>query len=54
MTDKEKCGIEFIAYDGSESLTCDRTAGLHLIHKDAGTRFVRIPGGAYVSKPKPA
>lgn len=50
---KTKCGGEFVSSDGAESYTCDREDGRHLSHRDAdGTTFLRVPGGAIVTKPR--
>lgn len=50
---KTKCGGEFVSSDGAESYACDREGGRHLSHRDAdGTTFVRVPGGAIVTKPR--
>ncbi|GAA4098717.1 MULTISPECIES: hypothetical protein [Actinomadura] len=46
-----KCGAKFTSRDGEETVTCDRD-GRHVVHRDAdGTKAVRVPGGAVISKP---
>ncbi|MFF5111583.1 hypothetical protein [Streptosporangium sp. NPDC000509] len=48
----KKCEATFIARDGGESVTCDRD-GRHIVHQESSTKTkaVRLPGGAFITKP---
>ncbi|WP_101791047.1 hypothetical protein [Nonomuraea indica] len=59
MTSNEKtsanaaCGAKFIDAETYQTITCDRT-DRHVVHSDstAGTKALRVPGGALISKVK--
>jgi hypothetical protein len=50
---REKCGKKFIDGETYQTLACDREDRPHIVHHDSktGTKAVRVPGGAYITKP---
>jgi hypothetical protein len=49
---REECGTKCIDAETYETLTCDRE-DRHIVHRESstGTKFVRVPGGAVITKP---
>ncbi|MFD0887921.1 hypothetical protein ACFQ08_25555 [Streptosporangium algeriense] len=50
-SNKPNCGAGFVSKDGAESYTCDRQDSPHVKHRDGDAEFLRLPGGALITKP---
>ncbi|MBB4917413.1 hypothetical protein [Streptosporangium saharense] len=50
-TNKPTCGAGFVSRDGAESYTCQRPDSPHVRHRDGNAEFLRLPGGALITKP---